>query len=130
MKELSAVMADAGWNVSEIDENTILIDDSASKYAVSYIYHTAKISRIAINSPWEGRGEENLALETLKKINQLNDDYNFATISVDTDGDIWIATAFPFGQEVDIKIFLNFIEWFQDTESYFITELLADELAN
>jgi hypothetical protein len=127
INELGNTIANNGWDVSEVDENSILISDSITKYLISYTYLSSKTSRIVVLSLWGGMGQQNLSHEALKKVNQLNVDYNFATISIDSDGDVWLTTSYPFGQQMDVKEFIDFIEWFQDTEDYFINEFLVGE---
>jgi len=126
---LATAMEDAGWTISETYDDGLDVESPSGRlYILQYSYGTEDVSRIILFSLWSGVGESNLSCETLTAINELNDTYNLAKVSVDEDGDVWIETVYPFGKALDVKAWVDYLEWFEEAEDVLVYDYLADYL--
>ena len=127
-QELASALETEGWEVSEFDDSTLGIVAGDYKYIVTYYYETTELSRIEHNSLWTGKGNDNLTSDALRQINQTNYDFGLATISVDTDGDVWFTASYYFTDSLQVGDFVNYIQWFSDQEDQVVLQNLIDLL--
>ena len=125
--QLASALETEGWSILQTGDDSVNIQSPTErKFRLQYSYQTPEVSRLIIFTVWSGYGEANLTYEALQAINNINDQYNLAKVSVDSDGDVWLESVYPIGSSLDVQTFLNYISWYEETESYMVSELLSD----
>jgi len=129
IQELSQKVAEKGWKVSNVSENSFgVTTDEGGIYLIQYNYYTPKVSKLAIYSIWTGVGKSNLEPEILAVVNRANDEQNLAKVSVDENGDFWLETVLPFGNQLDVNLFVDYVGWFELHESRLLMNYFQDYL--
>ncbi len=129
IQELSQKVAEKGWKVSNVSENSFgVTTDEGGIYLIQYNYYTPKVSKLAIYSIWTGVGKSNLEPEILAVVNRANDEQNLAKVSVDENGDFWLETVLPFGNQLDVNLFVDYVGWFELHESSLLMNYFQDYL--
>lgn len=124
---LADALQDLNWETESIGERSLMVTGpSGERLLLEYVYDTPDISRITILSLWTGKGESNLTFDALQEINRINDEQNFAKVAIDSDGDVWLETIYPFGNKLDIEHFVNYLEWYEETEDLVVSTFLSD----
>lgn len=130
---LADALEQLGWEIIHRPslENEPLIVSRPSTYRIllRYVYHRPQINRILIYILFGGRGPENRSPEALRAVNQLNDAYNLAKLSIDKDGDVWCHTVFPFGAALDTEVFSAYLEWWDAALTVWAQEHLKPFMA-
>jgi len=127
VKMLADALQDLNWETETVGERSLIVTGpSEEKLLLEYNYDSPDISRITMLSIWTGKGESNLTFDALQEINRINDEQNFAKVAIDSDGDVWLETIYPFGNKLDIEQFVNYLEWYEETEELVVLTLLSD----
>jgi len=119
----------AGWTVDTLRDDALDVTSPDDKrYRIMYDYQNEDVVRLVLFSLWWGVGESNLSCDVLTDINSINDNYNWAKASVDSDGDVWIESVYYTGRTLDVDAYIGYLEWFGQAEDSMVYDLLGDYL--
>jgi outer membrane murein-binding lipoprotein Lpp len=125
--DLAALLEANDWTIREVYDGGLNVESPTGRiYLLQYKYSNKEVSRLLLFSLWAGVGESNVECEALTAINQVNNDYDLAKVSVDVDGDVWIETVYPVGRALNGADLLAYLEWFEESESTLVLDALAD----